>query len=147
MTTWWKVMAVSVLALGQAFAADPTTTQDPPGNVDVDQPAGVSLSERNTERDATDTLGGGGRTDVIDGERAGTRASGPDIRASEGLGNVQPAREARASFEGGTGSAAASTDDAATGASDSPADDTESPTVLGADAAGHGMGTEPAPAR
>lgn len=144
MTTSWKVIAVSVLALGQAFAADPTNVQDPPGNVDVDQPAGVSLSERNTERDVTDTLRGGGRTDVIDGDRAGTRASGPDIRASEARGSVQPGSEARARFEDGTGSAAASTDDAATGP---PADDTGSSTHLGADAAGHGMGTEPAPAR
>jgi hypothetical protein len=144
MTTSWKVMAVSALALGQAFAADPTNMQDPPGNVDVDQPAGVSLPERNTERDTTDTLRGGGRTDVIDGERAGRRASAPEIRASEARGDVQPGTEARASFEGGTGSAAAPIDDTA---SDAAADDTESSTFLGADAAGYGMGTEPAAPR
>jgi hypothetical protein len=141
MTTSWKAMAVSVLAFGQAFAADPTKTQDPPGNVDVDQPAGVSLPERNTERDTTDTLRGGGRTDVIDGERAGARESRPDIRASEARGNVQPGTEARASFEGGTGSASAPNDDTAGAGA---ADDTESSTFLGADAAGYGMGTEPA---
>jgi hypothetical protein len=146
MTTSWKVVGVSVLALGQAFATDPTKMQDPPGKVDVDQPAGVSLSERNTERDATDTLRGGGRTDVIDGERAG-RASGPAIRASEAHGNVQPGTEARASFEGGTGSAAAPSDDTATRASDAPANDTASSTSLGADAAGYGTGTERAPTR
>ena len=80
----WKVAAVSVLALGgAAFAEDPAATQDPPGKVGVDQPAGVSLGDRNTERDSTDTLRGGGRTDVIDGERA-DRAAGPDIQASRG---------------------------------------------------------------
>jgi hypothetical protein len=34
-------MAVSALALGQAFASDPKQTQDPPGAVGVDQPAGL----------------------------------------------------------------------------------------------------------
>lgn len=147
MTTSWKVVAASVLALGQAFATNPAKTQDPPGQVDVDQPAGVSLSERNTEQDATDTLRGGGRTDVIDGDRAGARESGPDIRASEAHGNVQPGNEARAGSEGETTSAAAPTDDTATRASDAPANDTASSTSLGADAAGHGTGTEPAPGR
>ena len=140
----WKVLAVGVLALGRASAAEATDVQDPPGQVDVDQPAGVSLPERNTERDTTDTRRGGGRTEVIDGERPGARGSGPDIRASETHGNVQAGSEARASFEGGTGSAAPVADEAA---SDAAPDDADSSTVLGADAGGYGMGTEPAPAR
>jgi hypothetical protein len=141
MTTAWKVMALSVLALGQASAAGPTKVQDPPGNVDVDQPAGVSLPERNTERDWTDTLRGGGRTDVIDGERAGRRALAPDVRASETYGNVQPGSEARASFDAGTGSGAASA--APEGGEDTGSDST----ALGTDL-GYGTSTEPtAPSR
>ncbi len=138
----WKLVVSAALLAGAASAADPTNVQDPPGKVDVDQPAGVALPERNTERDVTDTLRGGGRTDVIDGERAGRRAAAPDIQAAEARGNVQPGTEARASFEEGTASFPASETATAEGgeASGSALDST----ALGTDL-GYGTGTEPIP--
>lgn len=137
MKTLLSAMAVSALALGQAFASDPKQTQDPPGAVGVDQPAGISVQDRNTERDETDTLRGGGRTDVIDGERAGRRA-GPSISASEARGEVRPGSEARASFDGSTAGArpVRPADDVDV----SPSDSSES-TYLGTDL-GYGTGTD-----
>lgn len=142
--TTWKLVFSAALLVGAASAAEPATVQDPPGKVDVDQPAGVALPERNTERDATDTLRGGGRTDVIDGERAPRRAAAPEIRAAESSADVQPGTEARASFEGGTGSGAASSADSVTGAgAGAEASDSAGSTSLGTDL-GYGTGTEPA---
>ncbi len=116
MTTSSKLILAAALAVGYASATDPANVQDPPGQVGVDQPAGVALPDRNTERDATDTLQGGGRTEVIDGERSRASAPQPEFRASESRGDVQPGTEARASFEAGTRSAdAAEEPPAATG--------------------------------
>ena len=134
----WKLVSAGALAaaVGTVQASDPPAVQDPPGEVDVRQPAGVSLSERNTERDTTDTLEGGGRTEVIGGEQA---------RASEGRADVQPGAEARTGFAEEPGSAAAETP---ASVEDEPADTAEA-TSLGTDT-GHGTGTEleaPAPAR
>lgn len=133
MTISRTVLALGVLALGQAFASDPKKTQDPPGAVGVDQPAGVSIGDRNTERDTTDTLRGGGRTDVIDGKRAGRRAAGPSITPSEARAQVQAGSEARTSFEGATSESGTSSNDSG-----------ES-TSLGTDL-GYGTGTDTAPA-
>jgi hypothetical protein len=134
----WKLVAAGALAVavGSVQASDPSAVQDPPGEVDVRQPAGVSLTERNTARDTTDTLGGGGRTEVIEGDRA---------QASEGRADVQPGAEARTGF--GEPGASAAGEPSIAGA-DEPTDTAEA-TSLGADS-GHGTGTEleaPAPAR
>jgi len=142
MTNSSKLILSAALAVGYASATEPADVQDPPGQVGVDQPAGVPFPDRNTERDTTDTLRGEGRTDVIDGERAGRRASGPDIRAAEARGNVQPGTETRASFEEGTGSGAAN--DAASG---DVSEGASGSTWVGTDL-GYGTGTEPvAPVR
>lgn len=134
----WKLIAAGALAVevGSVQASDPAAVQDPPGEVDVRQPAGVSLTERNTPRDTTDTLGGGGRTEVIEGEQA---------QASEGRADVQPGAEARTGFEAPGAPAA---EEPVLAGEDEPADTAEA-TSLGADS-GHGTGTEleaPAPAR
>ncbi len=142
--TTWKLVASAALLAGAASAAEPANVQDPPGKVDVDQPAGVSFPDRNTDRDTTDTLRGAGRTDVIDGERAPRRAAAPDIRAAESSSNVQPGTEARASFEGGTGSATAPSAGSATGAGAAASEGAGSSTSLGTDL-GYGTGTEPGP--
>jgi hypothetical protein len=123
-----KLIASALLALGRAQATDPASVQDPPGEVDVRQPAGVSLPERNTDEDTTDTLRGG-RTEVIQGESA-------EARASESRTEVAPGAEARAGFEEGTPSASTG----GTSEDDGPADSAES-TSLGTDT-GHGTGTE-----
>jgi hypothetical protein len=123
-----RLIASALLAVGGAQAADPASVQDPPGEVDVRQPAGVSLPERNTPQDATDTLRGG-RTEVIEAERA-------EARPSESRREVAPGAEARAGFEEGT---ATSTQGAAA-AGDAPEAGAES-TFLGTDV-GYGTGTE-----
>lgn len=156
MATSWKVMALGVLALGQTYAAEPARVQDPPGKVSVDQPGGVSISERHTQQDATDTLRGGGRTDVIDGERPGVGRSGPDIRPAEGRGDVRAGSETRTSFEDKGGddprvpvergtqpSSAAPARGAPAGGAGSTDADTS---PLGTDH-GYGTGTEPTPSR
>jgi hypothetical protein len=117
-----ELVAVAVLALGRAQATDPASVQDPPGEVDVDQPAGVSLPERNTDQDTTDTLRGG-RTEVIEGAQA---------QPSESRAEVAPGTEARAGFEEGAA--------ASTGEANAPEDGAE-PTFLGTDL-GYGTGTE-----
>jgi hypothetical protein len=134
----WKLIAAGALAaaVGTVQASDPAAVQDPPGEVDVRQPAGVSLTERNTARDTTDTLSGGGRTEVIEGEQA---------QASEGRADVQPGAEARTGFGEAPGASGAG-EPSVTG--DEPTDTAEA-TSLGADT-GHGTGTEleaPPPAR
>jgi hypothetical protein len=134
MTTWKLVLSAALLA-GVASASEPTDVQDPPGKVDVDQPAGVSLPERNTDRDSTDTLRGGS-TDVIDGERS----SQSEVRASESWRHVEAGTEARASFETETRSGAGAAEDIAP--SDGAAEGTSESTSLGTDT-GHGTGTEP----
>jgi hypothetical protein len=139
MRSSWKLVAAGALAVaaGVVQANDPSAVQDPPGEVDVRQPAGVSLTERNTERDTTDTLGEGGRTEVIGGERA---------QATEGRADMQPGAEARTGFGEGSGAAAAAEPSFAD--EDQPTETAEA-TSLGADT-GHGTGTEleaPAPAR
>lgn len=106
---------------------DPAAVQDPPGEVDMRQPAGVSLSERNTERDTTDTLAGAGRTEVIDGAAA---------QAAEGRADVQPGAEARTGF----GEAPGVAGEPAGAEEEQPADTAEA-TSLGTDT-GHGTGTE-----
>ena len=136
----WRLVTSAALLAGAASAADPTEVQDPPGKVAVNQPAGVSALERNTERDTTDTLRGGGRTDVIAGKRAARRPSGPSIRPSEARGLIQQGTEARASFESGSGSGAATPTPAAGGGGASG--NASGSTALGTDL-GYGTGTEP----
>ena len=137
----WKIVTSAALLAGAASATDPAKIQDPPGSVGVDQPAGVSTSERNTERDTTDTLNGGGQTDVIVGKRAARRPSGPTIRAAQARGTVQQGTEARASFEERT-RPPASNMTPATRAGDAAPGNTSDSTTLGTDL-GYGTGTEP----
>jgi hypothetical protein len=143
MGTPWKLLAVGVLAAGQAWAGGEAKIQDPPGAVGVDQPAGVSLEDRHSERDETDTLRGGA-TDVIEGKRAGRRGGGALVRPSQTHATIQQGSDARASF-GGTGSSAGGADQAATEATqDAGASDATRSTFLGTDI-GYGTGTESPP--
>lgn len=135
----WKVVSCAALLAGVASAADPAKMQDPPGNVGVDQPAGVSARERNTERDATDTLQGGGRTEVISGKRAARRPAGPQIRPGQARAAVEQGTEARTGFSGtGSGAAAVVPSSPAGSASGTSSESTS----LGTDI-GYGTGTEP----
>lgn len=149
-----KLLLAGALTLGQSSgaepprSAEPAARRDPPGEVSVDQPAGVSLRDRDTARDETDTLGGGA-TDVIDGRRAGRRAAGPSLRPSEARGGVQAGTEARARFEAGPGAAAPARPPdrpAPPPATTGPAAEAEAQdsTALGTDL-GYGTGTEPVP--
>jgi hypothetical protein len=140
MTTWQLVTSAALLA-GAASAADPAKIQDPPGSVGVDQPAGVSTPERNTERDTTDTLNGGGQTDVIAGKRAASRPSGPSIQAGQASGAVQPGTEARAGFEETTQPRPANPTPATRGG-EAEAGSASDSTTLGTDL-GYGTATEP----
>jgi hypothetical protein len=137
----WKI-AVAIAALpARVPATEPASVQDPPGEVDVSQPAGVTREERNTAADTTDTLSGGGRTEVTRG--GDDVAQGVDARASSDRSDVEPGAEARTGFEPGTSPREESP---------SPRDDeagTAQSTSLGTDT-GHGTGTEaeaPPPAK
>lgn len=138
----WKLLVAGVLAAGPALAADEARTQDPPGGVGVDQPAGVSAEDRNSERDPTDTLRGGA-TDAIEGEREGRRAGGVIVQPSEGRGSVEQGGEARTSF-GGTGSGASGGEAAPEADEEAGPSESTPSTHLGTDT-GYGTGTEPPP--
>ncbi len=134
----WKLVSSAALLAGVASAADPKSARDPPGAVFVDQPAGISARDRNTDRDATDTLRGG-RTDVIVGKRAARRPAGPQIRPAQGRAAVQQGEEARTGF-GETGSGAAAVTPSTPAVGDAGGNSESSP--LGTDV-GYGTGTEP----
>lgn len=140
MRTSWKLLAIGVLAAGQAWASE-AETQDPPGGVGVDQPAGVSLEDRHSERDASDTLRGGA-TDVIEGERA-RPAGGAIVKPSRTRAAVEQGSDARASFDG-TGSSGPGGDQGSTEATEDTGSDATQSTFLGTDI-GYGTGTEPEP--
>lgn len=125
-----RTLAAAALLTGTAFAADPAQVQDPPGHVDVRQPADVALEERNTERDTTDTLRGG-RTEVIEAPRETSSAGGVQWR------EVEPGAEARASFE-----RSESADATAGAAEPMPGTTYSNDTWIGTDL-GYGVGTEP----
>jgi hypothetical protein len=139
----WKrtVGIATAVALwsGGARAAGPADVQDPPGSVDVNQPADVSLGERDTPRDTTDTLHGA-RTEVIESEGEG---AAPGSAGGAQWREVAPGGEARASFDEEQEEA----EDPATGAADDrmPGTVYSDDTLLGTDQ-GYGTGTEPAPA-
>lgn len=144
MKAWILVASASVLA---GAASAPGRMQDPPGHIGVDQPAGVSAKERHTVRDVTDTLRGGGRTDVIAGKRAARRASGPAIvRPSSAHSTVKEGTPARASFGGAESGSTAVVPQSQSSTGPAHVDGSGS-TVLGTDL-GYGTGTEPvAPSR
>jgi hypothetical protein len=129
------VLAAAALLAGTANAEDVPEVQDPPGQVDVHQPADVALDERNTARDTTDTLRAGSTEVIQAGEGASERAG---VRWRE----VQPGEEARASFAAPAPNAVEESEIG------SPAADTMPGTVYSDDAwlgtdLGYGVGTEP----
>lgn len=141
MTSIRKILVAAALGSGVAWAAEPTDVQDPPGEVGVRQPAGVTRSDRSTDRDTTDTLRGGGRTEVTRSLRPDDETSAPEVSASESRGEAVPGEEARASFERGAATDRSTEETRLSG--EDP--DTAESTSLGTDT-GHGTGTElPAP--
>ena len=128
-------IASAAVVTGSAFAADPAQVQDPPGTVDVYQPADVALDERNTAKDTTDTLRGA-RTEVIEAEpKPGAAGEGVQWR------EVEPGTEARASFdEPGSADAAATATE--TGTDRMPGSVYLDDTWIGTDL-GYGTATEP----
>jgi hypothetical protein len=130
-----RMLAAAALLAGTATAEDLSEVQDPPGQVDVHQPADVALNERNTAHDTTDTLRAGS-TEVIQAEEGAPERAG--VRWRE----VEAGEEARTSF------AAPAPDVAEESEIGSPAEDTMPGTVYSDDAwlgtdLGYGVGTEP----